>query len=50
MLSDDRYNEETGPEVKGQIKIKLKFKDNKFYVYCLQCRNLVRAFKRLNIK
>jgi phosphatidylinositol-4-phosphate 3-kinase len=27
-------------DVKGQIKIKLKFKDNKFYVNCLQCRNL----------
>ena len=30
----------TAPDVKGQIKIKLKFKDNKFYVNCLQCRHL----------
>ena len=36
--NDDYFN---GPEIKGKIKIKLKFKDNKFYVNCLQCRNLV---------
>lgn len=30
----------TAPDVKGQIKIKLKFKENKFYVNCLQCRHL----------
>ncbi len=29
-------------DIKGQIKVKLKFKDNKFFVNCLQCRNLVR--------
>lgn len=27
--------------IKGQIQVKLKFKENKFYVNCLQCRNLV---------
>ena len=28
-------------DIKGQIKVKLKYKDNKFFVNCLQCRNLV---------
>lgn len=26
----------------GQVKLKLRFKENIFYVNCLQCRNLVR--------
>jgi hypothetical protein len=29
------------PDIKGHIKIKLSFKDNKFTVNCLHCRNLV---------
>lgn len=28
-------------DIKGRIKVKLRFKENKFYVNCLQCRNLV---------
>ena len=48
VLSGDSF-EEVGPEVKGQIKIKLKFKDNKFFVYCLQCRNLVRNVQEFTL-
>lgn len=28
-------------DVKGEVKLKLRFKENKFFVNCLQCRNLV---------
>ena len=31
-------------DIKGQIKVKLKYKDNRFYVNCLQCRNLVTIY------
>ena len=42
--NQDDSNETSGfsPDIKGQIRVKLRFKDNKFYVNCLQCRNLVR--------
>ena len=40
FLAADYSMMTSAPDVKGQIKIKLKFKDNKFYVNCLQCRHL----------
>ena len=40
FLAADYSMMTNAPDVKGQIKIKLKFKDNKFYVNCLQCRHL----------
>ena len=43
FLAADYSMMTNAPDVKGQIKIKLKFKDNKFYVNCLQCRHLKAA-------
>ncbi|RNA20110.1 phosphatidylinositol 4-phosphate 3-kinase C2 domain-containing subunit beta isoform X1 [Brachionus plicatilis] len=33
-------------DIKGEVKLKLRLKDNKFFVNCLQCRNLKPPFNQ----